>query len=81
LPSQSEIFERVLAALNRAHSSLGDARDEMNSDWQPLSRSLPSAAGDARSEIYDQIGIAKAAINRAKAEVYRALKAIDNVGR
>jgi hypothetical protein len=80
LPSQSEIFEWVLAELDKARSSLSDAGIAMGSDWQPLNRSLPSAAGDARSEIYDQIGIAKAAIDKAKGEAYRALKAIDNVG-
>jgi hypothetical protein len=74
LPTQAEMFEHALAELDKARNSLSDARDWLNSDWRPVDSPLPPPAGTARAEMQDLIGQAKALIDQAKGEAYRALE-------
>jgi hypothetical protein len=73
LPTRREIFLEATDELSAAYRSLGDAADWLRSDWRPVGASLTSAQADARSEMFDAIGAAKTAINRAKDSAARAL--------
>lgn len=73
LPTRREIFLEATDELSGAYRALGDAADWLRSDWQPVSSSLTDAQARARSEMFDAITEAKAAINRAKAAGDRAI--------
>lgn len=73
LPTREEIFLKALDELSTAYRALGDAADWLRSDWQPVGSPLTNAQGDAKDTIYDAIGEAKTAINRAKDAASRAI--------
>lgn len=66
LPTRREIFLEATDELSGAYRALGDAADWLRSDWQPVGSSLTDVQGEARTAMFDAIGEAKAAINRAK---------------
>ncbi len=73
LPTQQGMFLKALENLDAGGSSLSDARDWLRSDWAPVGSLLPDGAADARITVLAKIGKAKAVIDEAKAELYRAL--------
>lgn len=74
LPTRREIFLEAADELSGAYRALGDAADWLRSDWQPAGGSLTHTQAAARTEMFDAIGEAKAAINRAKDAANRALE-------
>ena len=48
------------------HRALGDAADWLRSDWSPVGSALSRAQAARRDRMVEEIGNAKAAINRAK---------------
>lgn len=48
LPTQQEMILNTISALDEARAKLSDARDWMQSDWQPIDSPLPHAAAEAR---------------------------------
>lgn len=77
LPTPTEMFRRAGSQLRDAYRVLGDAGDELRSDWPP-GYVLGGDQADAKSEIYKAIGEAKAAIDRAQDAVYRAVESGDH---
>ena len=73
LPTRREIFLEATDELSTAYRSLGDAADWLRSDWQPVGCSLTAEQATARSAMWEAIGEAKAAINRAKDAAARAI--------
>lgn len=73
LPTRREIFLEAVDELSGAYRALGDAADWLRSDWQPVGSSLTTVQADARTEMFDAIAAAKAAINRAKDAANRAI--------
>lgn len=47
LPTQREMILNAITALDKARSSLSDARDWLQSDWQPVGLPLAPAAAQA----------------------------------
>lgn len=74
LPTQAEMFRNTLDELNLARSGLSQAAGWLRSDWRPVGSTLPHPAANARAEIQDLIGQAKALIDQAKEQAYRALE-------
>jgi hypothetical protein len=66
LPTREQMFAEATARLNDAYRLLGDAADWLRSDWTPVGSNLTNAQADRRSRMFDEIGNAKNAINRAK---------------
>jgi len=73
LPTREGMFRHANFELNVAYRGLGDAADWLRSDWTPVGSSLTDAQARARSEMFDAIAEAKAAINRAKNAGDRAI--------
>lgn len=73
LPTQQGMFLKALENIDMSRSSLSDARDWLRSDWEPVGLPLPQGAAEARIATLEKIVEAKAAIDEAKAELYRAL--------
>lgn len=73
LPTRREIFLEATDELSGAYRALGDAADWLRSDWQPIGSPLTAAQAAARSEMFDAINQAKAAINLAKNAAGRAI--------
>lgn len=74
LPTKREIFLEAIDELSGAYRALGDAADWLRSDWQPIGSPLTATQSEARSEMFEAIGEAKAAINRAKGAAARAVE-------
>lgn len=72
LPTWDDIVDRALNSLNSSRNALSEARDWLRSDWRPLGSPSPDAAADARSDVLELVGEAKALIDRAKETLYRA---------
>lgn len=66
LPTREEMFARADAKLDQAYRALGDAADELRSDWTPAGSPLTGEPAARRSRLRAGIGAAKAAINQAK---------------
>lgn len=73
LPTQQGMFRQALQSLDKGRASLSDTRDWLRSDWTPVGTPLPDGAADARIAAMEKIGKAKAIIDEAKSELYRAL--------
>lgn len=74
LPTRREIFLEATDELSGAYRALGDAADWLRSDWRPVGSSLTPVQATARSEMFDAIADAKAAINRAKDAANRVIE-------
>lgn len=74
LPARHEIFLNATGELGVAYRALGDATDWLHSDWWPVGSSLTSAQTDAKGIMFEAIGEAKAAINKAKDAADRAIQ-------
>lgn len=57
LPTVEELF-------NNTYRRLGDAADELRSDWRPVGSALTERQAKARTDCFKAIDAAKAAINR-----------------
>ena len=77
LPSRADIFANALTALDAARGALSEARDWLQSDWQPTGSSLTSDAGAARLAILRDIGAAKNLIDTMKDQAHRAVESLD----
>jgi hypothetical protein len=66
LPTREEMFANADASLTRALDALDSAADWLRSDWKPVGSALTDAQADPKVRMFDAIGEAKAAINRAK---------------
>jgi hypothetical protein len=66
LPTREAMFRHAEFELNVACKALGDAADWLRSDWTPIGSPLTDAQAERRDRMFDAIGEAKAAINRAK---------------
>lgn len=75
LPTQAEMFKNALDELDLARSGLSQAAAWLRSDWRPIGSPLPAEAADARTEVWQLIGKAKALIDHAKGEAHKALEA------
>lgn len=73
LPTVAEMLGHTLDELDNARNGLSEAASWLRSDWRPVGSSLTAAESAARSAVFDEIGTAKAAIDRAKAALYEAL--------
>lgn len=65
LPTAPEMFRRAAAHVNQAYASLGDAGDELRSDWQPVGSALSSTQGTTRREVFDLLTEVKGKLNEA----------------
>ena len=66
LPTREEMFNRAGACLDEAYRALGDAADELRSDWRPVGTSLTDEQAELRTRMRREIAAAKDAINRAR---------------
>jgi hypothetical protein len=66
LPTREEIFTRAQGRLSEAYRALGDAQDELRSDWRPVGTELTDEQADLRARMQREIAAAKDAINRAR---------------
>ena len=73
LPTQREMILNTIAALDEARAKLSDARDWMQSDWQPVGAPLPQAAAEARTSTLRAVASAKNDIDAAKGALHDAL--------
>ena len=74
LPTAREMFLRALERVDQAYASLGDAGDELRSDWRPLGSALNETQGRARSETFDLLGRAKDTLNDIKMQLNDAVE-------
>jgi hypothetical protein len=72
LPTWDEIVMKALAELDNARNGLSEAASWLRSDWRPLGSSLSDGAAAGRTGGLELIGQAKALIDQAKGEMYRA---------
>lgn len=63
LPTAPEMFHRTAARVNQAYASLGDAGDELRSDWQPVGSALTSTQSTTRREVFDLLAEVKGKLN------------------
>jgi hypothetical protein len=63
------MFAAAQRSLDQAYQALGDAADWLRSDWPP-GAVLTDEQADHRDRMFEQIGAAKAAINRARADTW-----------
>jgi hypothetical protein len=68
----------TIAALDKARSSLSEARDWLQSDWQPIGSPLSTAAGDARRTTLNTVASTKDDIDAAKRALYGALERLSD---
>ncbi|QXJ27062.1 hypothetical protein AGRA3207_007859 (plasmid) [Actinomadura graeca] len=80
LPTWNDIVGSALGELNTARNGLSEAAAWLRSDWRPLGTPLPGGTGDARAEVFELIGQAKALIDQAKGSLYRARRGDDEAG-
>ena len=66
LPTREQMFANADTSLIRALDALNSAADWLRSDWRPVGSSLTDAQVERRDRMFDAIGEAKAAIDRAK---------------
>jgi len=66
LPTRTQMFDNAVELLDQAYQALGDAAGWLRSDWTPRGSTLTDAQADRRTRMFEQIGQAKQAINRAK---------------
>lgn len=81
LPTQREMILNAIAALDKARSSLSDARDWLHSDWQPIDSPLSTAAADARASTLRAVGSMKHDIDAAKRSLHEALEQLSDAVR
>lgn len=74
LPTREGMFHHARFELDVAYRALADTADWLRSDWKPVGSSLTDAQSEARSAMFDAIGEAKAAINRAKSAAEKAIR-------
>ncbi|WP_280478873.1 hypothetical protein [Nocardia asiatica] len=67
----------IFAGLSSSTARRLDARDWLQSDWEPVGTSLPGDAGPRRIDAVGEIGAAKNAIDQAKNQIHRALEHLD----
>jgi hypothetical protein len=72
LPTWNDVVDKALGELDTARNGLSEAASWLRSDWRPLGSALPDGAGEARSEVLDLIGQAKALIDQAKGQLHEA---------
>jgi hypothetical protein len=63
------MFAAAQQELDQAYRALGDAADWLRSDWPP-GTVLTDDQADQRDRMFEQIGAAKTAINRARADTW-----------
>jgi hypothetical protein len=68
----------TIAALDKARSSLSEARDWLQSDWQPIGSPLSTAATDARLSTLRTVASTKDDIDTAKRSLYEALEQLSD---
>jgi hypothetical protein len=73
LPTVPELLGRTLDELDNARNALAEAAAWMRSDWEPVGSPLTGDQAAARSAVFDEVEASKAAIDRAKAAIHRAL--------
>ncbi len=66
ISTREGMFAQAGIELGAAYKALGDAADWLRSDWIPIGSSLTRAQAKARTTMFEEIAVAKAAINRAK---------------
>lgn len=62
LPTADQILDHAEQALRKASSALSDARDWLQSDWEPPSTALTEDQADRRTRLRAATAKAKAAI-------------------
>lgn len=62
LPTRAQILRNALRDLERANLALSDARDWLNSDWQPIGSPLTDEQAEARTTT-------RRAIEKARREI------------
>lgn len=75
LPTQADMFTNALDALDAARTSLGDARDWLNSDWKPVGSELTDAGATARREVVRRLSQIKSEIDGMKQLLGEAIRA------
>lgn len=78
LPTQREMILNTIAALDKARSGLSEARDCLQSDWQPIGSPLSTAAADARHTTLKTVASTKDDIDAAKRSLYEALERLSD---
>ena len=66
LPTREQMFANAVAELDKAYRALSEAASWLRSDWRPVGSSLTNVQTERKARMFDEIGEAKAAINRAK---------------
>lgn len=73
LPTREQMMQLALAAMEEARADLSEARDWLNSDWQPGGSSLTDDQAAARTATRGAISSCKRDIDGATEALRRAI--------